>query len=517
MLRMAHVKHGQIVARCSAVLAILAFAGCMSGGKQFGAPELRQPRSIGDPSYESTVRGQDVGPGGYPRGPMTPAGQTNQPGNSPYYGSGTGATGGWDQPARTTLFQPPPATNPPAGNGFGPPAYQLPPPGASVPGFAPMEPVAPFGPGQPQPGGVLEMPGSFADVDAFVEEARTGRFMFGVGVNSDAGVTGQIVIDERNFNILNPPTSWSDFANGRAWRGAGQGFRIEALPGDQVQRYLVTFTEPYLFDTPVSMSLSAFYYDRRFFDWDEQRGGGRLSFGYRLTHDLSLSVSGRAESIKITDPRVTGVQALDEVVGDNELYIGQVTLTHDTRDLPFAPTEGHLIELSGQQAFGTFDYPRADITYSRYFLVRERADQSGRHTFSLGGRAGFSGSQTPIFENYYAGGFSTLRGFDFRGASPVDQGVVVGGEFRFLATAEYIFPLTSDDMIKGVFFCDVGTVEEQIEFNSENFRVAPGFGIRISIPALGPAPLALDLAIPVAHADTDDIQNFSFFFGLGRF
>jgi outer membrane protein insertion porin family len=67
-----------------------------------------------------------------------------------------------------------------------------------------------------------------------------------------------------------------------------------------------------------------------------------------------------------------------------------------------------------------------------------------------------------------------------------------------------MFPLTADDMIRGVTFC------------SDNFRLAPGIGIRINIPALGPAPLAFDLAVPILHADGDNLQNFSFFFGFGR-
>ncbi len=95
-------------------------------------------------------------------------------------------------------------------------------------------------------------------------------------------------------------------------------------------------------------------------------------------------------------------------------------------------------------------------------------------------------------------------------------GVIVGGEFRFLGSVEYMMPLTADDMIKGVVFCDFGTVEESVEINSDDYRVAVGAGLRISIPALGPAPLALDFAFPVAKEDTDDVQNFSFFFGLGR-
>jgi len=46
--------------------------------------------------------------------------------------------------------------------------------------------------------------------------------------------------------------------------------------------------------------------------------------------------------------------------------------------------------------------------------------------------------------------------------------------------------------------------------------VAPGFGLRINVPALGPAPLAFDFAFPVAKADTDDTRVFTFFMGVGR-
>ena len=35
-----------------------------------------------------------------------------------------------------------------------------------------------------------------------------------------------------------------DILNGKAFRGAGQGFRMEALPGRDYQRYMVQFTEP---------------------------------------------------------------------------------------------------------------------------------------------------------------------------------------------------------------------------------------------------------------------------------
>ena len=127
---------------------------------------------------------------------------------------------------------------------------------------------------------------------------------------------------------------------------------------------------------------------------------------------------------------------------------------------------------------------------------------------------GIEGNNTPIYERFYAGGFSTLRGFQFRGASPMINTVEVGGNFETISSVEYMFPITADDMLRAVTFVDFGTVEPKMDLH--NFRVAPGFGVRVTIPALGPAPIALDLAFPVASAPTDLKQIFSFFVGFGR-
>ena len=446
-----------------------------SGQPQYSQPQYSQPQ-YGQPAYGGAT--------------------------TVYQGAGGGVPGGYNAPG---INSPAPVVN-----ATGTPATN---PNWTLPAAAPP----PYGDLPAPPTADMRPPPSFADIVANVQETQTGRFQFGVGINSDAGVTGQITIDERNFDWQRVPTSFDDVWNGSAWRGAGQGFRLEAMPGSQVQRYLVSFTEPYLFGySPVSLNLSGFYFTRRYFDYDEERLGGRAALGYRLSPDLSLSGALRAESVDISRPRVLGVPELDRIIGQSELYSGRVILTHDTRDIPFFPTEGHYLELSYEQAFGTFDYPRAEIDYRRYFLIRERPDGSGRHTLAFTGKVGFSGTDTPMYENYFAGGYSTLRGFDFRGASPINMGVTVGGQFRLLGSAEYFFPLTADDMIKGVVFCDFGTVEQRTEIDWDNFRVAPGFGLRINIPAMGPAPLALDFAVPVARADTDNIQNFSFFFGFGR-
>lgn len=103
--------------------------------------------------------------------------------------------------------------------------------------------------------------------------------MFGVGVNSDAGVVGSIVLQEDNFNIMRPPTSWADVMNGQAFRGGGQSLRIEAVPGSEVSRYVFSWQDPYFMNTDNSLGLSGFYYNRFFDDWTEDRLGGRISVG----------------------------------------------------------------------------------------------------------------------------------------------------------------------------------------------------------------------------------------------
>jgi len=396
------------------------------------------------------------------------------------------------------------------------------------------QPVGQFDPNQPpgfQPpalpdfggGGMPVFPGNepYVIVDVDAEETQTGRLMIGAGVNSNAGLVGNIVVDEQNFDILRLPRSWDDVKNGTAFRGAGQRFRLEAAPGTQLQRYMATFQEPYLFDTRIGLSLSASYYTRAFYDWAESRTGGRIGLGYQFAFapDLSVNAGFRGESVDVFNPRVPGVPAIDAMLGSNSLYGFSGGIIHDTRDSPFLPTQGHLATFEFEQVIGSYVYPRGILEGRQYFLLNERPDGSGRHVLAIGSVLGMSGPDTPAYDNFFAGGYNTIRGFVFRGASPRQAGstgqlAIVGGPFQWLNTVEYMYPITADDTLRGVFFTDFGTVESNVSIN--NMRVAPGFGFRITLPAMGPAPIALDFAFPVAYAPYDDKQIFSFFVGFAR-
>lgn len=472
--------------------------------------------------------------GGSPLPPVTqPAAPYAQPA-APYAVPGASSYGG-------TVPPPPPANTTPASIGFGQPVGTtatpiygagVQPPTVGAPFYPPAmapgsmnQPLPPLNPPwqtDPNIGFMGSSPFGYmpnyrdVPIDVTVSEGQTGRFSVGGSVNSDLGVAGNIILEERNFDLFRLPGRPSDLFNG-AFRGAGQNFRLELVPGNLVQRYTVNWMEPSLFGySPFSLAVGGFYFTRFYRDWSEQRLGGRAALGYDITPDLSLSTELRAEDVKVFNPRNNLVASLNDALGSNDVYTGRFRLAHNTRDSPFLPTEGHLLEMIYDQVFGEYDFPRGQINYSRYFLVRERADGSGRHTFTTAFRTGFAGVDQPIFENFFAGGFSTIRGFQFRGASPVESGIQVGGRFQFLGSLEYMFPVTADDMLRMVAFVDYGTVEKNIEINWNNFRVAPGIGFRIAVPALGPSPLAFDFAVPVTYADTDDRQVFSFNAGLTR-
>ena len=358
-----------------------------------------------------------------------------------------------------------------------------------------------------------QQPG-WIDLDWYVNEARTGRLMFGVGVNSDAGVIGNIVLDERNFDLFKPPTSWADFVEGTAFRGDGQTFRMEAVPGNIVSRYLISWTNPYVLDSDYSLTLSGFYFTRFYEDWDEDRAGGRVGVGRQLTDEWSANFTLRAESIELANPQIPTPQILTDALGSSKLYSGRLSVAHDTRDSTFLPSYGHNVQVSAEQAFGDFDFPRFEVEGRQYFTLHSRVDGEGRHTLSIGGQIAWTGDDTPIFERLYAGGFQTFRGFEFRGVTPRQLGTRVGGRWMAIGSAEYRMPITADDNIAAVLFSDFGTVENDVGF--ESMRVTVGAGLRLTVPAMGPVPLAFDFGFPLVKENFDDTQIFSFYIGLFR-
>jgi outer membrane protein assembly factor BamA len=359
------------------------------------------------------------------------------------------------------------------------------------------------------------MDSDLKDILVQVKETNTGSLMFGVGVNSDAGLTGSIVLNERNFDITRPPESWDDLLSGNAFRGAGQEFRLEAMPGTLVQRYTATFREPFLFDSPYSLTTTGYYFQRDYNEYLEGRTGGSVSIGRKLNQYWSASVGVRVENVNVSEVPVGAPADYVNVQGDHFQVGFKGTTTRDTTDSYLRPTEGSKLSVSFEEIVGGSSFPLFNVDYSKYFTTTERGDGSGRQVLVFHSLVGIAGDNTPVWERFFAGGFRSLRGFAFRGVGPSENGYELGGDFMFLNSLEYQIPVKANDQIYMVTFIDSGTVEPEA-FSMKDYRVSAGIGIRFTVPMLGPVPIALDLGFPIVKGPGDQEQVFSFWLGFTR-
>ena len=110
--------------------------------------------------------------------------------------------------------------------------------------------------------------------------------------------------------------------------------------------------------------------------------------------------------------------------------------------------------------------------------------------------------EVPVFDRFYAGGFGTVRGFNYRRVSPLEAGSAVGGASMVIANLEYTFPIAYLDYFKGAVFVDAGDVEsDSYEIHLDEFRVSIGPGIKITTPI---GPVAFYWGFPIANRDTED-------------
>jgi outer membrane protein assembly complex protein YaeT len=355
----------------------------------------------------------------------------------------------------------------------------------------------------------------FKDVVINVQEDNTGSLMFGLGVNSDIGLTGSIVLNERNFDITRVPTSFDDFLNGTAFRGAGQEFRIEAVPGTQLQRYTISWREPFLFDTPYSLQTSGYYYQRFYNEYEEERLGFRVTVGRKLSQYWSASVGTRVEDVGVHSVSVFAPVDYQSVVGDNFQVGFRAGATRDTRDNFLHPTSGSLFDVSFEEMTGDHTFPLANVDLANYFTTYRRNDGSGAHVLAFHNQVGWAGANTPVYERFFAGGFRTIRGFQFRGVGPDVNGFKTGGDFLLLNSVEYQIPVDARSNLYFVTFVDGGTVTPRID-HIDDYRVSAGFGLRFVVPMLGPVPIALDFGFPIVKGPFDNTQVFNFWMGFSR-
>ena len=355
------------------------------------------------------------------------------------------------------------------------------------------------------------------DVMVDVKEGLTGMWSPGVAIGSDVGLIGRLVFQQRNFDIMDWPESFGEFTTMKAFRGAGQTFRLSLEPGTQVSQYSVAFTEPYFRDKPISMDVVGSSYARGRESYLEERLRSYLGFEQRLKNRWRRSLGFRLENVDVTDIDSDAPKEIKDVAGDNLLGGVRVGVGRDMVDDRFTPSKGYSFDTGYEQVTGDENFGTLRGNYVWYRTLYE--DLLERKTVLAAKlQAAAVVGDAPPFEKFYGGGTGVygIRGFRYRGVSTrgLQTGVLtpeckdpIGSDWIFLASTEVTVPLIGEDF-SALFFVDSGAID------TGGYRASIGTGIQIRVPQwFGPMPMRFELARPFMKNSEDETQVFSFSVG----
>ena len=304
-----------------------------------------------------------------------------------------------------------------------------------------------------------------------VEEAPTGAFSAGAGYSSIDKFVGIFSINQTNLF------------------GRGQKLGLSAQLGSISQYYNLMFTEPYLFDTPLSLTTDLFNTRRDYTDYVVDRLGGGFRASYPLFELVRVYGGYKYEKDDIHDIKLNASQSIKDQEGISTTSMVSLALRRDTRNHYFDPTAGSdlgvLMDYAGAPLGGTNSFTRYGAE-ARYFLTPHPWV-----TFMTRARIGYiqtrDGKEIPLQERYRLGGMSTVRGFEAWSIGPkAENGEVIGGDKELLFNFEVIFPIAPEIKLKGVIFFDAGNAWDVGQpYQLDDLRTSVGFGLRWISP-MGP-------------------------------
>lgn len=352
------------------------------------------------------------------------------------------------------------------------------------------------------------------DMVVEVKESKTGEFSFGGGFSSIDKLIGFIEVEQRNFDIFNFPT----------FTGDGQDLKLRAEFGSVRKNYLLSWTEPWIFDHPVSFGFDLYASERNRsgttgYAYDETRQGGAIRLGKEFSEYVRGDFTYRLETVDISDLSASASQELKDESGEKTISSVLFQLTKNTTDNRFNPAEGYILtgflEVAGGPIGGDREFAKLFNSASRYSTI-------GPFTLELKIRSGVVSSfgdsgKVPIYERFFAGGTYTIRGYKERNIGPIDQsGDSIGGGTMAVANAELTLPII--DNLKAAIFIDAGNVwcrpdsKPKGGYTTQGIKSGAGIGVRIKTPI---GPVKLDFGYPL-NPDGHQEDKPRFHFSMSR-
>jgi outer membrane protein insertion porin family len=309
--------------------------------------------------------------------------------------------------------------------------------------------------------------------------------------------------------------SWLD----RNFLGGARQARLQGEFSSLRRAVSASLTQPNVLSHDLSATGTAFYSQDR----EDTYTVGRVGGSGRVNHEVSPSVRA-LYGFNLERDDFTEIKELDDIqrlLG--QTFLNPSTLSYlelgslmDTTDDIFEPTEGFTLNLNYHLAqtwlTGDYQYHRVTLLVTHYQEVRRgwvlalKALPGWIDSYGAAAAVGDSVVTVPLFERLFAGGSTSVRGYQRRRLGPVvgpdcDTGGAdcfpVGGEASFESSLELRFPLKGK--LRGVGFIDSGFVWPRPEDVSlADLRYTPGFGVRYPTPI---GPVRVDVGVKTKGSD----------------
>ena len=372
------------------------------------------------------------------------------------------------------------------------------------------------------------------DVEFEVKEGSTGSFSAGLGYG-----------DQNGF-LFNANVTLNNFL------GTGKRVAVEINDSQTTDVYSFSYNNPYYTEDGVSRGFRVF---SRTTDTEEasiarfntDTQGAGINWGIPLTEYTSLRLGVGIDSTALTINETLSPTYYSNWVaeyGDDILvYNSTLGFSYDSRNRRIFPDYGLLSQVSAEVALpgGDLQYYKATFNNKLYLQLARATTLLLGAELSYGDGYGDT-DELPFYENYFAGGTRSLRGFRGNTVGPrggrltdieVDDGTgsgntivqqtitnvePVGGNARFLGNIELFFPSPFQEEPSHNFrmsaFIDLAQVlgGEEIELvdASETLRSSYGIGA-VWITPIG--ALSFSFARPITQVDTDETRVFGFRIG----
>lgn len=387
-----------------------------------------------------------------------------------------------------------------------------------------------------------------------VKERNTGSFNVGLGFGTDSGVSYQLGVTQDN------------------WLGTGNSVSFNGTR-NSYQSYLeLGATNPWFTVDGISLGGKIFYnsYDASDADagsYNQQSYGLGSTLGFPISENNSLNLGLDYVHNRLTnmDPELTTWRYLSSrgiepsvVTKDGDSgakysandYFVSLGWGYNDLDRGFFPRAGNKSSLSGKVTLPGSDnsYYKLSFDTAQYLPLSENKRWVWMERLRAGYAGGLDGKSVPFYDNFYAGGSSSVRGFSSNtigpkaayyrcngsessySACPLDASSdAVGGNAMAVLNSEFIIPtpFVNDkyaDSLRTSLFVDAGTVWSTSWQNTAQTLAAgiPDYGdpghIRLSagiaVQWMSPlGPLVFSWAEPFKKYDGDKAEQFQFNIG----